>query len=605
MNDQVKTALLNAKAVTNEQLAAAEARSAEGKSFDRALMEQAGLDKDHFFQKLEDVYGMPYINLEDLKIPPGARLVCPEICIRRWNIFPVDFSPKDGLITLAVGSPEHAERIDRIFRFLMEPYDIGFVFTEESELADAVARECGSGEHDGAGAASGAAPRQQVKASVQHEGGKRKIAIPLPKQKEPEKASAGPVQQPGPVKAARRGSSAEEHVSDELVKSLTSAVSLIVNAHIGTDPDALSSVKERVRYCQLTATRLALKPVEATKVILAAWLSALTGRRDVIKQFVCPYDLEEILFAEESGRGLGIEALILSLVKVYQEFERKSPDDARDVGLARRGLFMAWPMASKHQDVLETFLQVLMDEQYVEKLGKRSGRIVLFNPGGGTIPEVDHIFERSGYAVKNENVFDQLEPVVQANGADILILYASGDGKAALAACRSIKEAMLLSSVPLMVVIAERSSSRGADFLRAGADDFVAAPVDEELLLLKAEKLMSMPTRSQGKSGVSGSLADMSFSDLVQVLSAGGKSMDVSVTSDDQSGRIVLKAGNVVHAEAGELRGEQAFYALMQWKVGQFSMSECRQFPEPTVTASTMSLLMEGARIADEGAAPL
>ena len=114
---------------------------------------------------------------------------------------------------------------------------------------------------------------------------------------------------------------------------------------------------------------------------------------------------------------------------------------------------------------------------------------------------------------------------------------------------------------------------------------------------------MVIPAKKEEQEGVSGSLADMSFSDLVQVLSAGGKSMDVSVTNEAEVGRIVLKEGNVVHAEAGSVTGEQAFYVLMQWEVGQFSMSECQEFPEATVTSSTMSLLMEGARLADEGAA--
>jgi hypothetical protein len=58
--------------------------------------------------------------------------------------------------------------------------------------------------------------------------------------------------------------------------------------------------------------------------------------------------------------------------------------------------------------------------------------------------------------------------------------------------------------------------------------------------------------------------------------------------------------GNVMHAETEGAVGEAAFYRLMQWKSGDFSMKECSVFPEPTVTASTMSLLMEGARIVDE-----
>jgi hypothetical protein len=65
-----------------------------------------------------------------------------------------------------------------------------------------------------------------------------------------------------------------------------------------------------------------------------------------------------------------------------------------------------------------------------------------------------------------------------------------------------------------------------------------------------------------------------------------------------------MQQGNVVHAVVGDITGEQAFFRLMQWRDGQFSLKECSEFPEQTISASTMSLLMEGARLADEGSEP-
>ena len=100
--------------------------------------------------------------------------------------------------------------------------------------------------------------------------------------------------------------------------------------------------------------------------------------------------------------------------------------------------------------------------------------------------------------------------------------------------------------------------------------------------------------------GVTGSLADMSFCDMLQMLNVSGKSMDISVTRGDLAGRVILKQGSVIHSELGDTIGENAFYQLMQWHDGKFAMKECSVFPESTITSSTMSLLMEGARLADE-----
>ncbi len=597
MNDETKQALVESGLVNAEQLAEALAKS-KGGGFIRALKDVTDLSEKDFYDGLSKAYRMPCVSLKETKMAPGARLAVSERCFHQWGIFPIDYDPKGGLMTLAVSGPEHAERIEKIFSFLMESFDNAYVCADSQELRDAIAREVPMPKAEVKHASIGGAKPSVSKPGAK--GGSAKMSIPLPskpREKTEEKGSGKPQASPVPKPAKT-----EETVSDELVKSLTSAVSLLVNAHLGNDAERIASVNARVRYCKLTATRLAVTPLQATKVILSAWLSALADKKDVIRQFVCPYDLEEIIFAEESGRGLGIESLILSLVRSYQDLVDESPEDARDVNLTRRGLFMKWGPAAKHQDVLETFLQVLMDEQFVDKLGKHAGRIIVLSRSGADVAEITGTMERSGFAVKPVSSVDDVEADAQGNDADLIVVHADGDGKDAVQSCRAIKQKASLSDIGLIALIAEGAAANGAEFLRAGADDFLNDPIDVELFLLKAEKLMAMPARKEEQSGVSGSLADMSFSDLVQVLSAGGKSMDVSVTSGEHEGRIVLRDGNVVHAETGGVTGEQAFYELMLWKVGQFSMSECQSFPEATVTASTMSLLMEGARLADEGA---
>ena len=609
LNDETKRALVETGLVTAKQLQEVAGKGPDS-DFIAELIKISGLAENDFYQGLSKAYRMPYVDLTGKKMAPGAKLVIADDCMTYWNFFPVDYDPKSGLMTLAVSSPEQAEKLETVFRFLMESFDNGYVFTSEKQLTESVARDCGSsgpGKISIGDAVSGAKRQVPIPTVNRKVAGKTKVAIPLPKKKpsgEPKTealklasipASKSAPAPPVPVQP--------DTIPDEIIKSLTSAVSLLVNAHIGGDMGRATSVKARVRYCQLTATRLGLTPVQTTKVILSAWLSALSDRKDVIREFVSPYDLEEIIFAEESGRGLGVESLILTLVRSYQELEKESPDDAKDVNLARRGLFMKWGAAAKHQDVLETFLQVLMDEQFVDKLGRHVGHIVIIGSPSEEIAEVERAMGRSGYGVKVLSSVADAEAAIEANGADLLVVSASGDGEQALDSCARLKGLASAKDIPLMAVVCQGATVKGTECLRGGADDFVDAPIDVELLFLKAERLMAVPARREESEGVSGSLADMSFSDLVQVLSAGGKSMDVSVTNGEEDGRIVLKSGNVVHAEAGNISGEAAFYALMQWKVGQFSMSECQEFPETTVTSSTMSLLMEGARIADEGQA--
>ena len=90
------------------------------------------------------------------------------------------------------------------------------------------------------------------------------------------------------------------------------------------------------------------------------------------------------------------------------------------------------------------------------------------------------------------------------------------------------------------------------------------------------------------------------MTDMIQILCAGGKNVKLTITHDTEEAELYIDTGEIVHVQLGDLAGEKAFYELMRWEEGDFSTQQCSEFPERTVHLSAMSLLMEGARIADE-----
>ena len=102
----------------------------------------------------------------------------------------------------------------------------------------------------------------------------------------------------------------------------------------------------------------------------------------------------------------------------------------------------------------------------------------------------------------------------------------------------------------------------------------------------------------EGSLQVNGTLEDMSFTDMIQIICAGGKSMEITLTRDELEAKVWIQAGNITHACLQELEGPAAFYALMQWREGKFTTSQCSEFPPQTIDVSAMALLMEGARLA-------
>ena len=113
-------------------------------------------------------------------------------------------------------------------------------------------------------------------------------------------------------------------------------------------------------------------------------------------------------------------------------------------------------------------------------------------------------------------------------------------------------------------------------------------------------KLQAAPADKGDKAGITGSLADMGFADMIQILCAGGRNVQIALTKDELKGSVFIEAGNVVHCTADALKGDPAFYALMRWQEGMFITTPCSEFPARTVESSVMSLLMEGARQVDE-----
>ena len=97
-----------------------------------------------------------------------------------------------------------------------------------------------------------------------------------------------------------------------------------------------------------------------------------------------------------------------------------------------------------------------------------------------------------------------------------------------------------------------------------------------------------------------GSLKELPLPDIIQLVSVSGKTGKFSLSREGDRGFIYLKAGQMVHAEVGELIGEEAIYSLAIWTSGDFLFSAGEEAQQQTITKSNTNLLMEAARRSDE-----
>lgn len=107
---------------------------------------------------------------------------------------------------------------------------------------------------------------------------------------------------------------------------------------------------------------------------------------------------------------------------------------------------------------------------------------------------------------------------------------------------------------------------------------------------------------AQGGSGFQGMMRRVGLQEVIQLECLSRKSSILEVFTPNMRGRIFLYEGSIVHAESKNLKGELALYSLLALREGGFNLLPFREPVERTIEGQWEFLLMEAARLSDEGA---
>lgn len=103
------------------------------------------------------------------------------------------------------------------------------------------------------------------------------------------------------------------------------------------------------------------------------------------------------------------------------------------------------------------------------------------------------------------------------------------------------------------------------------------------------------------QTGFRGLMRQVGLQDVLQMECLSRKSSILEVFTGKSRGRIFIKDGALVHAEFGVLEGEVALYGLLALQGGEFNLNGFSEPPRVTVSGPYEFLLMEAARLRDEG----
>lgn len=153
--------------------------------------------------------------------------------------------------------------------------------------------------------------------------------------------------------------------------------------------------------------------------------------------------------------------------------------------------------------------------------------------------------------------------------------------------------------IPVICLAETRDEQQMIQALDAGVADYWVWPLSRSEL---SSRLLRIYHRSsEESSGISGSLAEISLPDVLQLLEGCRKTGVLTVKCGSEFGSFYFNDGRVVDARYKRWDGELAFYRLLKWTEGFFRFSPRPPIETPeNITDSVQGMLMEAMRRMDE-----
>ena len=147
-----------------------------------------------------------------------------------------------------------------------------------------------------------------------------------------------------------------------------------------------------------------------------------------------------------------------------------------------------------------------------------------------------------------------------------------------------------------VILTAQSDENRRTACLANGAELFLLKPGDEDGWRLVFNMLSNVLQWSDGNDFIS-TLGETGLFDVIQLECLGGNSVVLEIRNHQAAGEIYIEDGAIVHASAGKLVGEKAFYQLLSLTDGEFRLIPFRAPPKRTVQRQWESLLADTARV--------
>ena len=306
------------------------------------------------------------------------------------------------------------------------------------------------------------------------------------------------------------------------------------------------------------------------------------------------------------GREIPMGARIVAVVDAYvamtvgKREDLVSPEEALQLLTTRTG----------HQfdpEVVEAFHRVI-DKRLATRRSKGKAVVVVVESDARFRRVLKVRLAAAGLKVKEASNYERCKEILLKQPPALALIDIDDEPKEAFQLLNEIHQDDSLCRIPVAFLSMRLDRAIKIRALRQGVDDFLIKSDNMDELVARVENILIRGSiRAEGdarrrRSGISGSLDNLSLPDIVQTLTIGMKTACVTVISDDRKGKVWFENGTPTHAESKPYDGEEAFYEMVRWKTGEFIIEHGSKTRRSTIEHDAMFLLMEALRQIDESA---
>ncbi|MBI3829954.1 MAG: response regulator [Planctomycetes bacterium] len=233
--------------------------------------------------------------------------------------------------------------------------------------------------------------------------------------------------------------------------------------------------------------------------------------------------------------------------------------------------------------------------------------VLFVDPEAAYLKLVELAFKRRGHKVSAVHSPAQAIEILEREPVDVLVCelhFPDGGGYGLL---EHIRAKTQLRRLPAIVLTKDRKARSKVRALEIGADDVLHKPCLLEELFVRVESMIRkrreiFMAAHDVRGDLAGKLRSLPVQDLFPLLQQGRKTGLLRLGDSGQElARVWWRTGEVIAAEFGPLKGEEAIYALFPLRSGNFEFHAGQAYlGANNVGTNVTGLLLEGLRRLDE-----